>query len=106
MAAMELTSKEEFKRTILHGVSIVDFNAQWCGPCRVQEPVMDALSDIYAGKATVAKLNIDENQLIAIDMGIQSIPTIVIFKNGREIDRFIGCQAMETLDQAIKCVLV
>ena len=105
MAAIVLTSKEEFKRTILQGVSIIDFNALWCGPCRTQEPIMDALSDIYAGKAIVAKLNIDENQLIAMDIGIQSIPTIVIFKDGHEIHRFIGCQAVETLDQAIKCVL-
>lgn len=105
MTALELNSQEEFRRTILHGVSVVDFNAHWCGPCRDQEPILDALSETYAGKVTVAKLNIDENQLIALDMGIQSIPTIVIFKNGREIDRFIGCQAMETLEKALKFVL-
>jgi thioredoxin 1 len=105
MTALELNSQEEFRRAILHGVSVVDFNAYWCGPCRAQEPVLDALSETYAGKVTVAKLDIDENRPIAMDMDIQSIPTIVIFKNGREINRFVGYQAMETLDEAIKYVL-
>jgi thioredoxin 1 len=105
MSALELTSKKQFERAIMNGVSVIDFNAHWCRPCRAQAPIMDALNDAYSGKATVAKLNIDKNQRIAMNLGIQSIPTIIIFKEGREMDRFIGLQAAETLERALNAVL-
>ncbi len=105
MPAIELNSQKEFDHTIMDGVSIIDFNAHWCRPCRTQEPIIEALNAAYKGKVTVAKVNIDENQMIAMDLGIQSIPTIIIFKEGREIDRFIGFQAAETLENALKNTL-
>lgn len=106
MAALELISRKEFERVILNGVSIVDFNAQWCGPCRAQDLIIDEINDAFKGKVTVAKLDIDENQPIAMDLGIQSIPTIIIFKEGQEIKRFIGLQEEKTLDNALKTVLM
>jgi thioredoxin 1 len=106
MAVLELITQKEFEQTIRTGVSIIDFNAHWCAPCRAQDPIIDALNEAYLGKATVARLNIDENQIIAMDLSIQSIPTIIIFKEGREMARFIGLQEAETLDKALKNALM
>ena len=69
---------------------IVDFWAPWCGPCRMVSPVITELSRELAGKAVFGKLNVDENPMIASTFGIQSIPTIAIFKNGKAVDGIIG----------------
>jgi thioredoxin 1 len=95
------TSRKELEQTIRKGVTLIDFNAPWCAPCRAQEPVIMELDQQYAGKATIAKLNIDENQEMAMNLGIQSIPTMILYREGREIGRFIGLQSAETLSRAI-----
>jgi thioredoxin 1 len=69
---------------------IVDFWAPWCGPCRMVSPVITELSQELAGRAVFGKLNVDENPMIASTFGIQSIPTIAIFKNGKAVDGIIG----------------
>ncbi|HYP42805.1 MAG TPA: thioredoxin [Candidatus Nitrosocosmicus sp.] len=69
---------------------IVDFWAAWCGPCRMVSPVIDQLSSELAGKAVFGKLNVDDNTNTSNVLGIQSIPTIVVFKNGQAVDRIIG----------------
>ena len=71
---------------------LVDFWATWCGPCRMAAPVLEALSEEYAGRVTFGKLNIDENADAAIALGVMSIPTLVLFKDGKEVDRLIGMQ--------------
>jgi thioredoxin 1 len=101
MSFVELTSQKEFEQVTKKGVSLIDFNAPWCGPCKIQEPVLAVLSEHYKDQAVVAKVNIDEYQDIALDMGIQSIPTLIIFKEGMEMGRFIGYQPEETLDKAL-----
>lgn len=73
-----------------HNLLIVDFWAPWCGPCRMVSPVITELSQELAGKAVFGKLNVDENPMIASTFGIQSIPTIAIFKNGKAVDGIIG----------------
>jgi thioredoxin 1 len=73
-----------------HPLLIVDFWAPWCGPCRMVSPVIAELSQELAGKAVFGKLNVDENPMIASTFGIQSIPTIAIFKNGKAVDGIIG----------------
>ena len=73
-----------------HPLLIVDFWAPWCGPCRMVTPVIAELSQELAGKAVFGKLNVDENPMIASTFGIQSIPTIAIFKNGKAVDGIIG----------------
>lgn len=105
MAAVELSSPKEFEHAIRNGTSIIDFNARWCGPCREQDPIFDALGEAFDGKATVAKVNIDDHQVIAMDLNIQSIPTIIIFNQGREVQRFIGLQAGEALSDALQAAL-
>ena len=106
MAALELTSREEFEHAIREGLSLVSFGAPWCKPCRIQEPIIDRLTDAYRGQAIVAQLNIDQNPIIAMELEIQSIPTIIIFREGCEVDRFIGFQSVERLDRALQIVLV
>lgn len=88
--------------SISKGVTLVDFNAPWCKPCRAQEPIINALKKIYRGAAKVAMLNIDENREIAFKLGIQSIPTIIIYKDGMEMSRFIGLQNSDTLEKALQ----
>lgn len=105
MTVSDVTHKKELEQVISHGVSMVEFDAHWCSPCRTQEPIIDAVSKLYKGKATVVRLNIDENQMIAMDLGIQSIPTIIMFKDGLEIDRFIGCQTIAALKKALNKAL-
>jgi len=83
-------------------VTLVDFDAPWCGPCRAQQPIIGTLKKNYRGKASIRKINIDKNRDIALHLGIQSIPTIILFKDGREMNRFIGIQTTETLNKAIR----
>jgi thioredoxin 1 len=73
-----------------HPVLIVDFWAPWCGPCRMVSPVIEELSKELTGKAVFGKLNVDGNPMIASTFGIQSIPTIAIFKNGKAVDGIVG----------------
>jgi thioredoxin 1 len=99
---IELSSQKEFDRLIEQGVSLIDFNASWCAPCRAQNVIIDDLDRRYAEKAHVVTVDIDQNRNIASNLGIQSIPTIIIFKDGWEKARFIGLQTTETLDKALK----
>jgi len=69
---------------------VVDFYADWCGPCRMMSPVVEQLADEYAGKVTIGKLDVDANQEIAIRYQIMGIPTLGIFSGGKLVDRLIG----------------
>lgn len=74
----------------------VDFWAEWCGPCRAVGPAVEQIGLVMAGKLKVAKLNVDENEEIAIKYGIQSIPSLILFKGGKEIARTMGAAPKET----------
>ena len=80
-----------------HSVLIADFWASWCGPCKMVSPVIDQLSDELAGKAVFGKINVDDNPRVSSAFGIQSIPTIIIFKNAQAIDRVIGAMTRTQL---------
>ena len=80
---------------------IVDFWAAWCGPCRMVSPVIDQLSSELAGKAVFGKINVDDNTNTSNALGIQSIPTIVVFKNGQAVDRIIGAITKSQLTSKI-----
>ncbi|MEW6604642.1 MAG: thioredoxin [Thermoproteota archaeon] len=73
----------------------VDFWAEWCGPCRMVGPAVEQIGKIMAGKVKVAKLNVDENQEIAMKYGVQSIPSLILFKGGKEVARTIGAAPKE-----------
>ena len=91
-----------FKRSIARGVTIVDFNARWCVPCRTQTPILKTLEKTFSSVAKVKIIDIEKNREIALKLGIQSIPTIIIYQDGREMKRFIGLQTGDTLGKAIK----
>lgn len=80
---------------------VVDFWAPWCGPCRMVSPVIEQLAKELAGKVVFGKVNVDENPLIASAFGIQSIPTITIFKNGKAIDGFVGVASKSQMQSKI-----
>jgi thioredoxin 1 len=71
-------------------ILLIDFWAPWCGPCRMISPIIEQMAREYTGKVVFGKVNIDENQIIAQSFGIQSIPTMIIFKNGKAVDVIIG----------------
>ena len=84
-------SKEGFDKALNDGkLMMVDFWADWCGPCKMLSPVIDDLAKQYEGKAVVGKVNVDEEQELAIRYGVMSIPTVIFFKDGKEIDRKVG----------------
>ena len=104
------TSKEqlqlqELMSKIKDGVSLIDFNAPWCSPCREQQPIVEKLVQSFKGKATILGLDVDQHPDPAMSMGITSIPTLIIFKDGKEIQRFIGKQTEVTLTQSLQNAL-
>ncbi len=81
--------------------TLVDFWADWCGPCHAVAPILEELAGEYADRLTIAKLNVDENQAIALDYEVMSIPTLVIFKDGVEKKRLVGAQPKERIEAAL-----
>ena len=98
--ATELTSAN-FRSAVATGVTLVDFWAEWCGPCRMMGPVLDKLAGQYAGKVTVAKVNVDNEGELAQEFGVSSIPTLIVFKDGKEVNRYVGVTSKTELARAL-----
>jgi len=88
------------------GITVVDFWAPWCGPCRLVAPVIEQLAEEYAGRIRVGKLNVDENPGVASRYGIRSIPTIGIFRDGVPVEGVVGAVPKATLKSAVEKQLV
>jgi thioredoxin 1 len=101
---VELT-EENFDSIVSEGVTMVDFWAPWCGPCRMIAPVVEELADEYEGKATIAKVNTDEQQGLAIRFGIRSIPSILFFKDGEVVDQMVGAASKDVFAQKLDAQL-
>jgi thioredoxin 1 len=99
---LELTD-ENFSKEVLESKDpvLVDFWAPWCGPCRLVGPVVEELASEYQGKIKVGKVNVDENEQTAYKYGIRSIPTLILFKNGRPVDQIIGAVPKHILKKMI-----
>lgn len=91
-----------FKDSVKEGLTFVDFWAPWCGPCRMLSPVIDSLSEKYKGKINIVKINIDENKEVASKYGIMSIPTMVLFKDGKAVEKVSGFHPLEALDSYLQ----
>jgi len=98
--AVALT-KDNFKQSIENGVSLVDFWAPWCGPCKMQLPIVEELSSELEGQAVVAKINVDEEPELASQFGVMSIPTLILFKDGQPVDKMVGLQSKDSLKAKI-----
>ena len=84
---------------------VVDFWAEWCGPCRMIGPIVDELATEYEGKVIVGKMNVDENNDVPGEYGIRSIPTILFFKGGELIDKHVGAASKNVLEDKLKALL-
>jgi len=97
---------QTFEDTIRkYPVVVVDFWGQWCPPCHMIAPVIEELAKDYSGKVVFSKLNVDENQMVAAKYGIMAIPTLLIFKNGKLIDKLTGVLSKQYLERWVKSVL-
>ena len=93
--------EESFRTAIASGVTLVDFWATWCGPCRMVAPVIDRLAQDFDGRATVGKVDVDEQEALAGRYGIDSIPTVMIFKDGVAVRTFVGVRPYEEYAAAL-----
>lgn len=99
-------SDTDFREAINNPVPIiVDFWASWCGPCQRLAPIFESIAPSYEGKLRFAKLNVEENQQAAQDNGVMSIPCLIVFKDGKEVDRITGAMGEEQLKAAIDQIL-
>lgn len=92
---------ENFDKVISQGITIVDFWAPWCMPCRIQGPILEKVSTKVNGNIRVCKMNVDDNMMTAQKYGIISIPTLMIFRDGKVERKFIGVQSEDTLLNAV-----
>lgn len=84
---------------------VVDLWAPWCGPCRMVAPIISELAEDFDGKIVVGKCDVDENDDVAIEFGVRNIPTILFFKNGKLVDKFVGAASKATLEEKFKSLL-
>ena len=102
--AMNLTS-DNFEATIGTGVSLVDFWADWCGPCKMLGPIMNELATKYEGKASICKVNVDDEEGLAVRFGVMTIPTVILFRDGEELDKRIGVHPIEAFEELLRKAL-
>lgn len=106
MAAVHITD-QNFEEQVLQSNKpvVVDFYAEWCGPCKMAAPIVEELADQYADSVVIGKLDVDESQQVASQYGVMSIPTMIVFKDGKEVNRKVGFGGRAGVEALIKQVL-
>lgn len=102
--ALHLSTKD-FDQVVSQGVTLVDFYATWCGPCKSMEPVVERLAEELAGQVKVGKVDVDENMELAMRFQVMGVPTFGIFKDGSLVQRIVGAVGYEALNAAVKPLL-
>ena len=100
--AVEHLNESNFEEKIASGVNLVDFFATWCGPCKMLGPTIEEIGEECGGSFGVYKVDIDEAEDVVMDLGIMSVPTVIVFKDGAEAERMIGVQPKAALIDAVK----
>lgn len=103
--AFEFTDTNFDETALKGGVAVVDFWAEWCGPCRLIGPIIEDLSKEYDGKAVIGKVNVDNNPEVSMKYGIRSIPTVLIIKDGEVVDKQVGVTTKASLESKIQAHL-
>jgi len=98
---IEHLTAQNFAHKTKSGVVLVDFWADWCMPCKMMAPILNEVAEATDGTATIFKLNVDEQQQVAAQFGIRSIPTMILFKDGKEVERIIGVKSKEAVMASI-----
>ena len=104
MATKELNDTS-FAEEIKSGITLVDFWAPWCGPCKMQIPILDQVAEKIGDQATIAKVNVDDYPAPASLFGVRGIPTLILFKDGEVVQQFVGVQQEAVLVNAIEAAL-
>lgn len=107
MSVINLT-KQTFEQEVLASDKpvLIDFWADWCGPCKMQSPIVDAIAKEYEGKLKVCKVDVDGQASLALDYGVMNIPTLIFMKDGLFVDRMVGLQSKDTLTNYIDTKLL
>ena len=100
----QLTS-QTFNETIKSGVTLVDFSAEWCPPCKMMKPIINKLDEEFAGKAKITEVDVDASPELADQFGVQSIPTLIVFKDGKEVGKTIGLTSKYDLIEKLNAQL-
>lgn len=104
MSVTHLT-EDTFDQAVSQGVALVDFWASWCGPCKMLAPTIETLAERYQGKALIAKVDVDAQTDLARRFGVMSIPTVLLLKDGTELDRLVGLMPIDAYTQALDKLL-
>jgi thioredoxin 1 len=98
-------TKNDFDSTIATGVTLVDFWAPWCGPCRMVGPVLDEISMTLSDKAKICKVNVDNDQELAVRYGVRGIPTVIVFKDGKIVSQAVGARGKADYEKMISGII-
>ena len=102
---INIENENQFNNLILEGVTLVDFYATWCGPCRMLAPIIEEIETEFNGRVNVAKLDVDECEQVAARYGINAIPAILIFKNNKLVKTSVGFQSQDALSDLLNSIL-
>jgi len=107
MSVVTIGTQQEFEEKVLKSEQpvLVDFWAPWCGPCKMVGPELEAVAETYIGKATVAKINVDDHQQLAGKYSVMGVPTLLIIKSGQEVDRIVGYRPRKDISAALEAIL-